>query len=93
MFSPGGRFGLGRLSEGSGYCIGIIVESRMGREKSAGRAADRDNGLGHTWIIGEPFFKDVQVAFEVCFLPFFCAIDGALTFWQWKTKRVGFQRV
>ncbi len=28
--SPGGRFSLGRLREGSGYCVGAVVETRMG---------------------------------------------------------------
>lgn len=27
---PGGRFSLGRLNDGSGYCVGAIVETRMG---------------------------------------------------------------
>lgn len=27
---PGGRFSLGRLREGSGYCVGAVVETRMG---------------------------------------------------------------
>ena len=66
----GGRFSLGRLETGSGYCIGNIVESRMGIEASVGRN-DREtgfgggNGLSGVWIIGEPFFRDVQVAFDV----------------------------
>jgi hypothetical protein len=62
--SPGGRFSLGRLAPGSGYCVGSIVESRMDIEKSRSKFV-HDNGLGNAWIIGEPFFKDVQVAFEV----------------------------
>ncbi len=28
--SPGGKFSLGRLREGSGYCVGAVVETRMG---------------------------------------------------------------
>lgn len=27
---PGGKFSLGRLRDGSGYCVGAVVETRMG---------------------------------------------------------------
>jgi hypothetical protein len=54
---------------GSGYCVGIVVESRMGvedqgLEKQKGAGLSGDNGLADVWIIGEPFFRDVQVAFD-----------------------------
>ncbi|KAN0096401.1 acid protease [Hyaloscypha variabilis] len=83
-FSPGGRFSLGRMAPGSGYCIGIVVESRMGHKTSIGsdaakmgfeRNMEGGNGLEDVWIVGEPFFRDVQVAFN------------------WKEKKVGMQRV
>lgn len=67
--APGGRFSLGRVTMGSGYCVGIVVESRMGvedqgnKKKEAGLSGG--NGLADVWIIGEPFFRDVQVAFDV----------------------------
>jgi hypothetical protein len=68
--APGGRFSLGRMAMGSGYCVGIVVESRMGvedmeteKQKDAGFSGG--NGLADVWIIGEPFFRDVQVAFDV----------------------------
>jgi hypothetical protein len=73
-FSPGGRFSLGRMAPGSGYCIGIVVESRMGHKTSIGsdaakmgfeRNVEGGIGLEDVWIIGEPFFRDVQVAFNV----------------------------
>jgi len=74
-FSPGGRFSLGRKAVGSGYCIGIVVESRMTSEFMSvdgpgtiigpGFQIMRDNGLDDVWIIGEPFFRDAQVAFDV----------------------------
>ncbi len=74
-FSPGGRFSSGRKAVGSGYCIGIVVESRMTSEFmsvdsprtiiSPGFEIKRSNGLDDVWIIGEPFFRDVQVAFDV----------------------------
>ncbi|KAK0120895.1 hypothetical protein ONS96_011093 [Cadophora gregata f. sp. sojae] len=79
-FSPGGRFSLGRMATGSGYCIGIVVESRMGvgtalawGESVSTFSMDGGNGLADVWIIGEPFFRDVQVAFN------------------WKDKKVGMQ--
>ena len=61
-FSPGGRFSLGRMTAGSGYCIGIVVESRGGIKTSK---IDGGNGLTDVWIVGEPFFRDAQVAFDV----------------------------
>jgi hypothetical protein len=63
MGALGGRFSLGRLEKGSGDCVGIVVESRVDVGKSG-----HDNGLGNTWIIGESFFRDVQVTFEVSIL-------------------------
>ncbi|TAQ88432.1 hypothetical protein B7494_g3215 [Chlorociboria aeruginascens] len=63
-FSPGGRFSLGRMAMGSGYCIGIVVESRMGVANSKGPNDIDQNGMADLWIIGEPFFRDVQVAFN-----------------------------
>jgi hypothetical protein len=72
-FSPGGRFSLGRMTSGSGYCIGIVVESRMGggtairsetRNIGFETSIEDGNGLEDVWIVGEPFFRDVQVAFN-----------------------------
>jgi len=77
-FSPGGRFSLGRMASGSGYCVGIVVESRMGKGMSLGTEAgnrgfetsmEGGNGLEDVWIVGEPFFRDVQVAFNVSSTP------------------------
>lgn len=72
-FSPGGRFSLGRMTRGSGFCIGTLIESRMGistsdaRESNSKAHVDGGNGLSDVWIIGEPFYRDVQVAFHVSF--------------------------
>jgi hypothetical protein len=77
-FSPGGRFSLGRMASGSGYCLGIVVESRMGKGMSLGTEAgnmgfetsmEGGNGLEDVWIVGEAFFRDVQVAFNVSSTP------------------------
>ncbi|KUJ16316.1 uncharacterized protein LY89DRAFT_685326 [Mollisia scopiformis] len=79
-FSPGGRFSLGRMTTGSGYCLGIVVESRMGaraaeaRESKSGVKVEGGDGLSDVWVIGEPFFRDVQIAFN------------------WRDKLVGMQR-
>lgn len=71
---PGGKFSLGRLKEGSGYCVGAIVESRMGmsseRDGVAGRTRGRKgtvagNGMKDVWVIGEGFFRGVGAVFDV----------------------------
>ncbi|EMR87233.1 putative acid protease protein [Botrytis cinerea BcDW1] len=78
-FSPGGRFSLGRMERGSGYCVGIVVEGRFGNMDGQRGTVDNGgvegNGMEDMWIFGEPFFRDVQVAFD------------------WKEKRVGMQRL
>lgn len=71
-FSPGGRFSLGRMERGSGYCVGIVVEGRFGNMDGQRGTVDNGgvegNGMEDMWIFGEPFFRDVQVAFDVSFL-------------------------
>ena len=77
---PGGRFSLGRLKAGSGYCLGAVVESRMGikEEKSdvldEGRRWTRSgtsqeviggSGMRDVWVIGEGFFRGVGGVFDV----------------------------
>ena len=77
---PGGRFSLGRLNNGSGYCIGSVVETRMGikeeRDEMMGgtrnelrtsiqRGALGGNGMRDVWVIGEGFFRGVGAAFDV----------------------------
>jgi hypothetical protein len=51
---------LGRRATGSGYCVGIVVESRMGTDNTP----YDENGLDDLWVLGEPFFRDCQVAFD-----------------------------
>lgn len=55
------------MTEGSGCCIGIVVESRMSDE-NLDEKAQGSSGLENVWIIGEPFFRDVQVAFDASLL-------------------------
>jgi hypothetical protein len=55
----GGRFSLGKIDNGTGYCIGSVVETRMGmrREWDA-------SGMHDTWVLGEPFFRSLGVVFD-----------------------------
>lgn len=77
---PGGRFSLGRLNNGSGYCVGSIVETRMGikeeRDEMMGgtrnelrtsiqRGGMGGNGMRDVWVIGEGFFRGVGAVFDV----------------------------
>lgn len=74
---PGGKFSLGRLRDGSGYCVGAVVESSMGVKEDAGglggrgsrSGAGRDksggNGLKDVWVVGEGFFRGVGAVFDV----------------------------
>ncbi len=76
---PGGKFSLGRLRAGSGYCVGAVVETRMGMngEKGAGTTGWKDSWMGKTggtlagngmrdvWVIGEGFFRGVGAVFDV----------------------------
>jgi len=77
---PGGRFSLGRLEDGSGYCVGSVVETRMGiREErdemmggtqnelhsAAQRGGMGGNGMRDVWVIGEGFFRGVGGVFDV----------------------------
>lgn len=43
---PGGKFSLGRLSEGSGYCVGAVVETRMGIKEERDEVV-HDGSKGH----------------------------------------------
>lgn len=78
---PGGKFSLGRLKHGSGYCVGSIVETRMGlKEEKEGMTGSGKQGLGSAganvgslagngmrdvWVIGERFFRGVGGVFDV----------------------------
>ncbi|KAL8728789.1 MAG: hypothetical protein Q9166_005167 [cf. Caloplaca sp. 2 TL-2023] len=44
---PGGKFSLGRLKHGSGYCVGAIVETGMGlKEEKEGMTGSSKQGIG-----------------------------------------------
>ena len=55
----GGRFSLGKIGNGTGYCLGIVVETKM----SARREWD-SSGLQDVWVLGEPFFRGLGVVFD-----------------------------
>ncbi|KAI9894050.1 MAG: hypothetical protein M1814_004820 [Vezdaea aestivalis] len=70
---PGGKFSLGRLRDGSGYCVGAVVETDMGAGdvgvsngarggKTGGEMAG--NGLRDVWVIGETFWRGVAGVFD-----------------------------
>ncbi|KAI9824456.1 MAG: hypothetical protein M1832_001991 [Thelocarpon impressellum] len=73
---PGGRFSLGKVRQGSGYCVGAVVETRMGvedggdrvarsgRGQARGGAMDAGNGLRDVWVLGEGFFRGVSGVFD-----------------------------
>lgn len=62
---PGGKLNLGRLEEGSGYCVGAVVETIMGVGEDGEMAG---NGMRDVWVLGEGFFKGVGGVFDVCLI-------------------------
>ena len=74
-----GKFSLGKVTEDSGYCVGAVVESRMGvgdvssvRKARSGRDTTTGesgivagNGLRDVWILGEPVFRGMGLVFDV----------------------------
>jgi hypothetical protein len=64
----GGKLSLGRLRTGSGYCLGVVVETRMGMVHQADAAGNKTRAgedLKDLWVIGEPFFRNTGVAFDL----------------------------
>ena len=55
----GGPQSLGLWKEGTGYCVGVVVESRMQGKDWIG------TGLQHSWVLGEQFFKGMGVVFDM----------------------------
>ncbi|MCJ1313469.1 hypothetical protein MMC25_007147 [Agyrium rufum] len=75
----GGRFSLGRVARGSGFCVGAVVESRVSLEGDEGfdgaraGAGGRDgngdgdgdgDGDGGAWVLGERWFWGVGAVFD-----------------------------
>ena len=104
---PGGRFSLGRLNNGSGYCVGSVVETKMGiKEESDGmmggtrnelrtsvqRGGMGGNGMRDVWVIGEGFFRGVGAAFDVSLCPLLLMNEDASLIWvQLHEQKVGFR--
>ncbi|RMZ89431.1 hypothetical protein DV736_g3333, partial [Chaetothyriales sp. CBS 134916] len=44
---------------GTGYCIGVLVETRMGMKKKWQKA-----GMEGVWVLGEPFFRGLGLVFD-----------------------------
>lgn len=66
----GGKLSLGKVRQGSGYCLGVVIESRMGLSNADAQSARTDGrrrstGLDDLWVIGEPFFQGTGLAFDV----------------------------
>lgn len=62
----GGRLSLGKLGvggneTGSGYCVGRVVETRMGLHAEG---ETEGSGLRDVWVLGEPAFWGVGIAFD-----------------------------
>lgn len=69
VYGPvGGHFSLGKVNTttdkevavGTGYCIGIVVSTRVGQRPGWEHA-----GMNNVWVLGEPFFRALNVVFEV----------------------------
>ncbi|RMD42458.1 hypothetical protein DV735_g2674, partial [Chaetothyriales sp. CBS 134920] len=46
-------------TRGTGYCVGVLVESRMGMKKEWQNA-----GMQGVWVLGEPFFRGLGLVFD-----------------------------
>ncbi len=61
LYGPaGGRFSLGKIADGTGYCLGTVVETKMGM-----RRAWQSSGMQDIWVLGEPFFRGLGVIFDM----------------------------
>lgn len=72
LFGPvGSRFSLGQVdlgngtnssddAVGTGYCVGIVIESTMDIRRDRSQSAMRD-----VWVLGEPFFRNTGVVFDM----------------------------
>lgn len=90
-----GKFSLGKVTEDSGYCVGAVVETRMGvgdvssvRKGRSGRDTTTGesgivagNGLRDVWILGEPVFRGMGLVFDVSVVILIEAFYNLLTMW------------
>lgn len=61
--SDSDREGGGGNATGSGYCVGRVVETRMGLQGGEGGDGE-GSGLRDLWVLGEPAFWGVGIAFD-----------------------------
>lgn len=69
----GGKFSLGKEMPGSGYCVGLVVETSMGliqdMYSNDGQFGKRKvivrNDLRDFWVLGEPFFRGMGLVLDV----------------------------
>ncbi|KAI5783167.1 aspartic peptidase domain-containing protein [Peziza echinospora] len=57
---PMGRVGLGKVMEGSGYCVGAIV----GWPEKDGSGLEEEGQDERVWVLGEPFWENVVGVFD-----------------------------
>ncbi|KIW14627.1 hypothetical protein PV08_07411 [Exophiala spinifera] len=61
LYGPaGGKVSLGKVGDGTGYCVGAVLETTMGVRDEWIASGVRD-----MWVLGEPFFRGLGVAFDV----------------------------
>ncbi|KAJ9605411.1 hypothetical protein H2200_010068 [Cladophialophora chaetospira] len=61
LFGPaGGSFSLGKVADGTGYCVGSVVETKMALSREG-----LESGMKDMWVLGEPFFRGLGVVFDV----------------------------
>jgi hypothetical protein len=93
--APGGKLSLGRLRRGSGYCVGAVVETRMGVQDERDHARGKqgiNNGMRSqervlTSLAGEMAgngMRDVWVIGEGFF-------RGVGVVFDFKEQKVGFR--
>ena len=64
----GGKLSLGKLRNGSGYCVGAVVETKMGKIDQGDTESNKlpsGDGLKDLWVIGEPFFRGTGIVFDL----------------------------
>lgn len=68
---PVERIGLGKVREGSGYCVGSIVgwprnkQAKWKNEEEQGQEGGRGGDERRVWILGGPFWSGVVGVFDV----------------------------
>ncbi len=84
---PNGKFSLGKLSDASGYCIGVVVETRMGvgdsspvKHHSTKEDAIRGMGSFESGMLAGNGMRDVWILGEPVFRGVGIVFDVSLAF-------------